>query len=245
MRRFHTLAPMRNCMALRGGWTRLRVPLRTPKRKEGSTPSFFRRLFGTSLRTVKKSRSTRCVAHRDRQSHTPACRLSVRFGQVFSVMQYIGDTLPGYAPGSVVERARMSHIAMNALDLWGEGRNSFHPVDLSASYSTQMDEALVSSKKFAAGRLLIWLEFFEKLVKRAGEGKPVAGGANVTMADFVLLQVLLAVEAQFNNESYDMAWDKCDVPALKAFKKSMEERPNVKGYLRSDRCSTFAGDSMM
>eukprot|EP00980_Cylindrotheca_fusiformis_P009072 scaffold1960_cov69-Cylindrotheca_fusiformis.AAC.1 len=64
------------------------------------------------------------------------------------------------------------------------------------------------------------------VVKKQGPTSPVAGGADVTYAEFVQFHVLDAtVMAQFNNEKYDMAWDKQNVDGLKAYYAWMKSRP--------------------
>lgn len=68
---------------------------------------------------------------------------------------------------------------------------------------------------------------------------------NTPDADFALFHVLDASVSQFNTEFYDMAWDKCEVPALKEYYVWMKDRPNLERYFKSDRCPPYAGDSMM
>eukprot|EP00980_Cylindrotheca_fusiformis_P015498 scaffold4382_cov83-Cylindrotheca_fusiformis.AAC.2 len=69
-----------------------------------------------------------------------------------------------------------------------------------------------------------------------GPTSPVAGGADVTYAEFVLFHVLDAtVMAEFNNEKYDKAWDKQNVDGLKAYYAWMKSRPILMAYMESDR----------
>lgn len=70
-------------------------------------------------------------------------------------MAYIGTKL-GYCCGSDAERARADNILMNAMDFISEGRSSFHPVDNTASYTTQKEEGDRASKKWSEGRMLQW-----------------------------------------------------------------------------------------
>ena len=62
----------------------------------------------------------------------------------------------------------------------------------------------------------------------------------MTYVDVAMLTVLMATEKQFPE-----AWTAQNVPLLKAFKKRMEERPNIATYLSSDRHIPFSGYSMM
>jgi glutathione S-transferase len=103
------------------------------------------------------------------------------------------------------------------------------------SYNDQKEEGDEASKEFAKTRMMIWLAHFEKVVKTFGSSAPVAGGPNITYADFALFHVLDATVAQFNNEKYEMAWDKSPVAALKEYYDWMKKRPNLHAYLNSVR----------
>lgn len=163
--------------------------------------------------------------------------------QVHACMAYMCNVL-GYKTADAAEQARADCICLNAQDMIGAGRLSFHPIKGTMSYNDQKEEGDKASAVWAREQLPVWLAHFEKVAKRAA-GKPLAGGANLTHADFAVFHILNATVVQFNNEKYDTAWDKTDVPALKAFYAAFCERPNLKAYWASDRCVQFAGDSMM
>jgi len=80
----------------------------------------------------------------------------------------------------------------NAMDLITAGRASFHPTDNSAGYSTQKEEGDRVSKLWSETKLPVWLQHFDKVAKRANE-QPLAGGPNVTAADFAVFHVIDAV----------------------------------------------------
>eukprot|EP00980_Cylindrotheca_fusiformis_P022645 scaffold9523_cov103-Cylindrotheca_fusiformis.AAC.22 len=176
--------------------------------------------------------------------HRPPGGEELIINQVGACVMYLGENL-GYAPKSPKEKGLADMITLNALDYISEGRSSFHPVKDLMSYNDQKEEGDKVSKEFTKTRMTIWLAHFEKVVKKHGPTSPVAGGADVTYADFVLFHVLDATVAQFNNEKYDMAWDKQNVDGLKAYYAWMKSRPNLKAYMESDRPGPYAGDSMM
>mgnify|MGYP000385429102 CR=1 FL=1 len=91
----------------------------------------------------------------------------------------------------------------------------------------------------------MFLHYFDKIVRRNGFAKPVAGGKSVTYADFALFHIVDATAFPFNSTHYDHAWDKANLPALKAYFAWMKKRPNLEAYFQSKRCAPFAGDSMM
>lgn len=168
----------------------------------------------------------------------------VMVNQVGACMIYLGEQL-GYAPSNAAERARADSILLNCLDYIAEGRASFHPVKNSMSYYKQKEEGDTVSKQFTKDRMKKFLHHFHKVVSKYGATKPVAGGVNVTYADFALFHVLDATISQFNTDFYEYAWDQTNVPALKDFHAHFKERPNLKAYFASDRCTPFEGNSMM
>jgi len=173
----------------------------------------------------------------------PAGGEEVFINQGSACMAYIGATL-GYSVSSAAERARADCITANAMDYIAAGRSSFHPVANGASYWDQKEEGDRVSKLWSQSTMRVWLQHFEKVVKRA-DGKPLAGGPRITYADFAVFHVLDATEAQFNNEAFGFAWTTEDIPACKAFKAIFEQRANLQAYFSSERRLPWAGDSMM
>ena len=168
--------------------------------------------------------------------HCPPDGEEVFINQVSACMVYIGQVL-GYAPATAAERGRAESVMANAIDYIAEGRRSFHPFKDGMSYKDQKEQGDRVSREFATGRMLIWLQHFDKVVSKfGGPTTPVAGGKTVTYADFCLFHVLDATVHQFNVEFYDMAWDKANVPALKVYYEWIKSRPNLQAYFASDRC---------
>lgn len=166
--------------------------------------------------------------------HRPADGEEVSINQVAACMMYIGDIL-GYAPTSPKEKAIADAIILNAMDYIARGRSSFHPVKDAMSYKDQKEEGDKASLEWSKEKMPIWLAHFEKVVKKHGPKAPIAGGKSVTYADFALFHVLDATISQFNNEKYDMAWDKQKVPNLKEYYEWFGSRPNLKAYRESGR----------
>lgn len=163
----------------------------------------------------------------------------VLVNQVGACMIYLGDVL-GYAPKTNAEKARANCIMLNCLDYLADGRVSFHPVKNTASYHDQEEEGNRVSKEFTKDRMLKYLHHFNKVIKKTGgPEKPIAGGEAVTYADFVLFHVLDATKSQFNSEFYEHAWDKTveKLPLLKEYHEWIANRPNLKTYFESERCT--------
>jgi glutathione S-transferase len=167
--------------------------------------------------------------------HRPPGGEEVLVNQVGACIMYIGDVLD-YATATSAERARANAITLNAIDYISEGRASFHPVKNFMSYSDQKEEGDRVSKEFTQERMKKFLHHFNKVVLKNGSNKPVAGGPNVTYADFALFYALDASISQFNTSFYDFAWDNTNVQALKDYHAWMKARPNLSSYLQSDRC---------
>eukprot|EP00416_Gambierdiscus_australes_P026094 CAMPEP_0171057412 /NCGR_PEP_ID=MMETSP0766_2-20121228/1782_1 /TAXON_ID=439317 /ORGANISM="Gambierdiscus australes, Strain CAWD 149" /LENGTH=378 /DNA_ID=CAMNT_0011512519 /DNA_START=39 /DNA_END=1176 /DNA_ORIENTATION=+ len=168
----------------------------------------------------------------------------VYINQVPAIMRYCAAQL-GYLPEGAAQTAKADQLMLNANDLMAECNQAFHPTDPKKSYDSQKEAADEASKRFAAGRLLVWLGHFEKVAKRLcpqGDG-PLFG--KVTYADFMLFHVLDAAEAQFSSEFYHEAWVKADVPTLKLWRNWVAGRPQLKAYLESGRRKEWLGQSMM
>ncbi|CAE7495406.1 unnamed protein product, partial [Symbiodinium pilosum] len=121
--------------------------------------------------------------------HRPPSGDEVYVNQTAACLSYLGRCL-GYSPTVPAEIARADQITQNAVDYVAEGRASFHPMDQKAPYTTQKEEADKKSKEWSAGRMGVWLQHFEKVVKRVGAEKPIAGGSSITYADFMLFHAL-------------------------------------------------------
>lgn len=168
--------------------------------------------------------------------HRPKNCEEVMVNQAGASMIYLGDQL-GYAPTTSAERARANAVLMNVMDYIAEGRRTFHPIEDKKSYKDQKEEGDKASKEWTKSRMKIFLYHFEKTVAIKGGKAPVAGGQNLTYADFALFHVLDATVSQFNTEYYDYAWDHLDVPKLKEYYDWMKTRPNLQAYFKSVRVS--------
>jgi len=169
----------------------------------------------------------------------------VYVNQTGAILRYCATRL-GYMPDGSASTARADQIMMATMDLMGEVNSAFHPVDPKASYESQKEEADRSARSFAAGRLLVWLGHFEKLVRRLSPEADSPLFGKMTYADFALFHVLDAAEAQFGADSaYGSAWVDANVPTLKKWKAFIATRPNLQKYFASSRRKGWQGTSMM
>lgn len=164
----------------------------------------------------------------------------VFINQLPAILRYVGTCL-GYAPSKRSDVAKCDKILLDVCDFISEGRTSFHPVDNSASYTAQVEEGDRVSKEWSERRMLIWLHSFEKVLEKRTHALYVIG-EKVTYADIALYWACDATQAQFDNENYNYAWENSDLPLLKQWKKTFDERPNLKNWTTK---VAYAGDSMM
>jgi len=134
--------------------------------------------FRGSPEAVKADLSTYPVMFPPVIWHRPKDGEEVYVNQTAACLSYIGSQV-GYDPQNAAERARADMITQNCTDFVSEGRGSFHPVNPKGPYKEQQEAADKASKAFTESRLLVWLQHFEKLLKRTGGAKPVAGGPKV------------------------------------------------------------------
>jgi len=78
------------------------------------------------------------------------------------------------------DEGKALQIALSVADFHTEGRNAFHPVDLAASYYTQIEAAKVAAAKFAEGRLVSWLNHFERVLAANKKQSGFFVGENMT-----------------------------------------------------------------
>lgn len=158
-------------------------------------------------------------------SQTPVCM--ARLGKAF-----------GLFPQNEEDEFKALQIVLSVADYHGEGRSSFHPVDNTASYLTQVEEAKITTAKFAEGRMKTWLHHFEHLLSVSKSSYFV--GSSMTYVDIAVFYALWATETQFPIE-----WGALDIPSLKAFKQRIASYRPIAAYLKSGRGRPFSGDSML
>lgn len=158
--------------------------------------------------------------------------------QTASILRYLGTEF-GLVPENKEDAAHADAICGVAMDFISEGRLAFHPVENTASYYTQVEEAKVAVAKWTTSRLPRWLNYLEKVAAQSTTGY-LAG--TYSYADIAVFHVLCAAESQFA-EAYPTLMESC--PKLAEFKERVAARPRISEYLKSDRRGHFEGNSMM
>ncbi len=163
----------------------------------------------------------------------------VCLSQTNAIMAYLGKKF-GFYPSNDYDEAKAMQIVLSVADFHSEGRASFHPVDLAASYYTQVEEAKIASAKFASGRFVSWLNHFERLLAANTKQSGYFVGDKMTYADIAVFHVMNAAASQFPE-----AWAIAEIPGIKSFQDRMLQFPPLAEYFQSDRLRPFEGNSMM
>ena len=190
------------------------------------------------------------VVKRDRNG-----KVMFRIGQTGSIMEMMGKSIPGYYPETFGEQSVASALNASLVDFVADGRAPFHMTEPTGSYFNQKNNpAVIEAIRKAPlkspdgdpkkdGRIYRWLGYFEHALeaneKRQHPLKCICFvGTNVYYVDLHAYQALSAARAQF---------DGClvDFPRIQQFLATIEQRPNLRTFLMSDRRRDWAGDSMM
>lgn len=165
---------------------------------------------------------------------------SFQLSQTPVICRYLGKEF-GLFPDKFEDEWHAEQFNLTLHDYVAEGRNSFHGINLIASYFTQQEETKPYIERFVKDRIPRYLKHFEQVLSLNNNGQGFVFGNKLTYVDLGLLHVLRATEAQFPD-----TWKEADyIPNLKAFKERIETRPNIAAYLKSDRWLGFEGNSMM
>ncbi|KJV37371.1 glutathione S-transferase [Luteibacter yeojuensis] len=146
--------------------------------------------------------------------------------QVANILHYLGPR-HGQVPDSEAKRIYAHQLQLTITDLVVEAHDVHHPVGAGAYYEDQKTEARRRAKEFRESRIPKFLQYFEKALERGGGRHALR---EFSYVDLSLFQVMSGLDYAFPK-----AMSRHDVPLLRALAKRVAERPNVAGYLASDR----------
>ncbi|XP_066927120.1 glutathione S-transferase-like [Clytia hemisphaerica] len=171
---------------------------------------------------------------KDRKTGFQLCQTPV-------ICKYLGKRY-GLYPDNEADEFHADQVNATIHDYIGEGRLSFHGISPNETYEIQKEESKPYIARFEKERIPRYMNHFELLLKHNDGGNGYLFGSKLTYVDLGLYHILRATEFQF-----PQSWTNIlpTIPLLKAFKERIENRPNIKSYLNSDRLKPFCGDSMM
>lgn len=153
--------------------------------------------------------------------------------QVANILMFLGERHE-LAPSNMADRLWLNELQLTIADLVAETHNVHHPVDLSARYEDQQEEAVRAAGSFRADRIPKFLNFFEAAVN-AQPGDWLIDH-RWTYADCSLFQVVKGLRYMFPKR---MAAIERDYPSLVRIHDQVAELPGIAAYLRSDRRLPF------
>jgi glutathione S-transferase len=142
--------------------------------------------------------------------------------QTPAILAYLGQKY-GMAPTNMEDFARANMINLYCADVVAEGRLQFHPVDHSASYYNQIEEAKPYVAKFERERVPEILAEFEMYLNYNGGGQGFVIGQELSFADIALFHSLCAFESQFPQTFAALE----NIPLCKAYKERIAARPRI------------------
>ncbi|KND89095.1 Glutathione S-transferase [Tolypocladium ophioglossoides CBS 100239] len=160
--------------------------------------------------------------------------------QTPNILLYLAPKL-GLAPAEGDALFHLNEIVLTILDGFvGEVHETHHPIASSLNYEDQKPEAKKRSEVFVNERLPKYLGYVQRVLdaKTSGDGPWLYGG-KLTYADLVLFQCIDGTQYAFpkavgklkDSGKYDSVFKLSD---------AVQERPNIKKYLGSDRRSAYS-----
>ena len=157
----------------------------------------------------------------------------ITLAQMAAVCSYLAPKL-GLAPDGEAPRARALQLQLTIADAVGEVHDVHHPVSSALTYEEQSEEAARAAAAFRDIRLPRWLGFFDKVV--ADGGGPFVFGAAASYVDLGVFQLVEGLRYAFPRAA---AGALEAVPRIVELRDRVAERPNIAGYLQSERRMAF------
>ncbi|MBB3462547.1 glutathione S-transferase [Rhizobium sp. BK377] len=154
---------------------------------------------------------------------------------VANILLYLGPKL-GLAPDDEGLRYVVNGLQLTITDFVAEVHDTHHPIATSLYYEDQKEEAKARSAAFIKERVPKFLGYFERVLKQNPRGPGCIVGDTLTYADLSLFQIIEGLIYAFPKamSNYHRKY-----PLLAALHDSVEQRPNIARYLKSDRRLAF------
>ncbi|RDW70368.1 putative glutathione S-transferase-containing protein [Coleophoma crateriformis] len=156
--------------------------------------------------------------------------------QTPNILLYLGQRL-GLVGDKADEDAvfKVNELTLSALDgLSNEPHDCHHPIATGSYYEDQMDEAKKKSSDYIKNRLPKFLGYFERVLKGEASKSEWLYGSQLTYADLVLFQCVDGVKHAFPKAVARMGKSGDYENVFKLYR-AVQERPNIKAYLASER----------
>ncbi len=152
-----------------------------------------------------------------------------------NILLYLGPKL-GLSPDDEAARHTLHGLQLTITDCVAEVHDTHHPVAAGDYYEDQKAAAVARSADFLRNRMPKYLGYFERVLDANPHGRRHIAGARLTYGDLSLFQLFAGLRYAFPKATAHLPRD---YPALAALHKAVAARPNIAGYLASDRRLPF------
>lgn len=180
------------------------------------------------------------IMQSDSEAHIPFAPPFLKEGDliiphVANILLYLGPKL-GLAPDDEGLRYVVNGLQLTITDFVAEVHDTHHPIATSLYYEDQKEEAKARSADFIKERIPKFLGYFERVLQRNPDGPKHIAGDALTYVDLSLFQIIEGLVYAFPKA---MSSYRDKYPLLAALHDSVEQRPNIAHYLKSDRRLAF------
>ena len=161
---------------------------------------------------------------------------SMVLSQTAAILHWLAPRI-GLAPDGEAERAWALELQLTVSDAFSEAHDTHHPLGAGLYYEDQKPEAARRSADFVANRMPKFLAHFESaLAENPAGARSCLVGDRVSYVDLSLFQIFEGLRYAFPRATANLAKD---YPALGALHDKVENRPNIKKYMASERRLEF------
>jgi glutathione S-transferase len=175
-----------------------------------------------------------------KQANIPFAPPFLRDGEILishvaNILMYLGPKL-GLAPKSDALRFFVNGLQLTITDLVAEAHDAHHPISSELYYEDQIEAAKERTQVFIKSRVPKFMGYFERVLTQNPQGATYTVGGGLTYVDLSLFQVMEGLRYAFPRATRGFS---ARYPALARLRGMVEERPNVKRYLDSERRVDF------
>ncbi|GAA3081669.1 glutathione S-transferase [Rhizobium viscosum] len=185
------------------------------------------------------------VMRSDSEAHIPFAPPFLKDGDliiphVANILLYLGPKL-GLAPDDEGLRYVVNGLQLTITDFVAEVHDTHHPIATSLYYEDQKEEAKARSADFIKERIPKFLGYFERVLQQNPYGAKHVAGDALTYVDLSLFQIVEGLVYAFPKA---MSSYRSKYPLLATLHDSVEHRPNIARYLKSDHRLPFSTEGI-
>lgn len=159
----------------------------------------------------------------------------VLVSHVANILFYLAPKL-GLAPKTEFLRYFANGLQLTITDFLAEVHDTHHPIATSQYYEDQKEAAKLRATDFLKHRMPKFLDYFERTLKENPEKSGHLAGGGLTYVDLSIFQVIEGLRYAFPRATAGLAKA---YPGLVTLRDVVEQIPNVRNYLASERRLAF------